>query len=269
MFASRQAQAGYLASVRQQEAVVAAGGKKPTGNYRAGVSDNFKDFGNQYGPSQSMYQSWKKYGIPTSELAPESRVFGLATKKGGSAGDAFNASLPPPPQPPVYSRTNPRYVQRANPITWMGGPEEVAPAPRPTYSDGRNMLLDEARSMQQDQGGASYSQQVSPRAGRSSPGVRAPPLPPDLPQPEMTQEAMTQTWAQLIRSGKVRPSAGLCMVDAVAMQPFDTLPAPPKPLGIDIGQSINTIGIHDATGGRPVKRSTKFTSDFRDPLSYL
>ena len=45
-----------------------------------GVKDALRDFSNQYGPSQSAYQTWKKSGIPTSNVLQTS-TFGTATKK--------------------------------------------------------------------------------------------------------------------------------------------------------------------------------------------
>ena len=77
----------------------------------------------------------------------------------------------------------------------------------------------------------------------------------------MSTQDMQQSWSHLMRSGKVRPSAAQCLVE---MPPEYSKEAPPMPAVLS--QSMHTIGLHAPNGNRPVKRSSHFTSDFRDPF---
>ena len=77
---------------------------------------------------------------------------------------------------------------------------------------------------------------------------------------QLSPNEMQETWGQLMRSGKMRPSAAQCMVE---MPPDYSYEAPNKPPAIS-SQSLLTIGLHGHEG--PVKRSSAFTSDFRDPF---
>ena len=202
-----------------------------------GVAAALRDVGNQYGPSHAAFSSWKRSGIPTSEVL-QSSVFGLATRKGDTAGDCFASK--PTIQAPY--RAPSATAQRVNPITWTGGPPE--PEPRARH--------------------------VDPHSGRPMiEAPSAPPPPPPPPQPmqppppqPLSPAEMQQTWSDLMRSGKIRPSAAHCMVE---MPPGYSYEAPP-PMPPVASHAINTIGLHPQHGGRPVRRNAAFTKDFRDPF---
>jgi len=197
------------------------------------VADAMRQVGNAYGPSQHAFESWKRSGIPTAETMQGS-TFGMATRKGDTAGDALagKPSVPVPLSAPPSMNTAPR----PNPITWLGGPPEPAPRRHVDAITGRPMMP------------------VSHEP--------APPPPPQVNFQPLSQDEMQQTWSSLMRTGKVRASAAQCMVD---MPPeYSMEPPPPRPPVNS--QAINTIGLHPQQGGRPVKRSTAFTSDFRDPF---
>lgn len=219
-----------LESYRQDENV--AGRYKKT-EARGGVAAIMQDHSNQYGPSHQAFESWKRSGIPTAEVMQPSS-FGLATVKGDTAGDCF-ASRPtvPPPRPQHSFKPQPR----PNPITWQGGPPE--PAPRQRH--------------------------VDPRSGRpmiEALPVEPPPPAPPKPEPPLSPDEMRETWSYLMRSGKVKPSAAQCLVDMPPDYSYER--RPPKPP--ILSQAMNTIGLHPQDGGRPVRRSAAFTSDFRDPF---
>jgi hypothetical protein len=96
----------------------------------------------------------------------------------------------------------------------------------------------------------------------AEPPQAPPPPPPQVKFDALSQGDMQQTWSHLVRTGKVRPSAAQCLVD---MPPeYSVEPPPPRPP--ISSQSLQTIGLHPQGGGRPVARSTRFTSDFRDPF---
>ena len=62
---------------------------------------------------------------------------------------------------------------------------------------------------------------------------------------------------------KLPQSSAQCMIHMP--DSYSIEPPPPKP-ALD-SQSMLTIGLHPQTGGRrAVRRSTHFTSDFRDPF---
>merc|ERR1719440_2193360 len=91
-----------------------------------------------------------------------------------------------------------------------------------------------------------------------------PPPPPQPPSPSsLTDAQMKQTWSQLMRTGKVKPSAAQCLVDMPAE--YSTEAPPPRPAVNS--QAMNTIGLHPQQNNRPVKRSSAFSSDFRDPFT--
>ena len=192
------------------------------------VADALRDNTNQYGPSQKQYTEWKKSGIPTSQILT-SNTFGLATKKGDSAGDAMRgvaSILPPPPQA----------VSRANPITWTG--DEMAPT---TFR---------------------------PRAGKPSEPL-LPPEPPQPFAPrdsssaqQMSSEELQQTWSQLMANKKFRPSAAMSIIDL----PKEYYAERPPPMPAVNDQSMPTIGLHPQNGGRPVRRTASFTNTFTDPF---
>ena len=116
---------------------VAAGQYKRRNN-PGPISDLFKDHSTQYGPSNAAYTTWKKSGVPTADTMQQ-QTFGMSSKTIGSAREALTAAEPPSPQQPQLPFGK-RHEPRANPITWMGGPEEPAFKPRPVYSDGRNVI---------------------------------------------------------------------------------------------------------------------------------
>ena len=196
------------------------------------VADALRDNTNQYGPSQKQMAEWKRSGIPTAQILSSS-TFGLATKKGDSAGDAMMGKasiLPPPPQAST----------RANPITWTG--DEAALVP------------------------------TRPRAGRPSepPTFQAPPQPFPPPsygsvqqQQQMSSEEMQQTWSHLMANKKFRPSAAMSIIDL----PKEFVAERPPPAPAINNQSMHTIGLHPQNGGRPVRRTTSFTSTFSDPFA--
>lgn len=214
-----------------------AGQYKKVGTNVGGVAAIMVDRSDGYGPSQHMFDSWKRSGIPTSELR-QPTTFGMATVKGDTAGDCFTFGKLPQSTPSGKAVSH--HAPRVNPITWAGGPEE--PAPRRNYD---------------------------PRTGRAvmealEPEPPAPAPPPQQPQQpiQMDPNEMQQTWSHLMRTGKVRQSAAQCMVHMPPMYSLE----PPPPMPPVNSHAINTIGLHPQNGGRPVRRSTAFTSDFRDPF---
>ena len=226
-----------LSSYRSDPTV--AGQYKKTGDRQGGVAAIMRDRADQYGPSQELYDHWKRSGIPTAEVR-QPTTFGMATQKGDSAGDCFTFGKPAPPPAPAHHGRAPVPVHqqpRANPITWDGGMEE--PAPRRTYDRlGRSTM--------------------EPEAAAVPPPMPPPPQPPQPPQ----QFEQGETWAMAMRAGKVRQSSALCMIE---MPPQYSLEAPP-PVPPVASFAVNTIGLHPQNQGRPVRRSNAFTSDFRDPF---
>ena len=192
-----------------------------------------QDSGNQYGASQAAYTSWKRCGFPTSEQMPTT-AFGLSTRRGETAGDALNytAAAEPPPnfaRPPAGKSSAPR----VNPITWQGGDEPVVQA-RP------QMQVAPPRTLGQPQQEPSAPAQA----------------------PLISEEQMHTTWSELLRTRKLPQSSAQCMIHMP--DSYSIEPPPPKP-ALD-SQSMLTIGLHPQPGGRAVRRSTHFTSDFRDPF---
>ena len=62
---------------------------------------------------------------------------------------------------------------------------------------------------------------------------------------------------------------GLLLQGTAAQEQAAKPPAPTqKPFlwRFEVGDSLLTIGLHPQQGGRAVRRSTAFTSDFRDPF---
>jgi len=186
--------------------------------------------------------------VPTAEVM-QSTMFGTATAKGDSAGDAL-AGLAAPPPPPARNHAAAAAhaaARRPNPITWEGGLPEPAPAPRPTYADGRPMAP------------ASFMPQPQHSEATSAP----PAEPSPASSPKLSPEQMQQTWSTLMRQGKLpQPSAAQCLVEMPAHYSRE---APPPQATVN-SHSLLTIGLHPQNGDRSIRRSNKFTSDFRDPF---
>lgn len=227
----------------------AAGNSRRTLQH-GGVSDCLMNpnLSNHYGPSQKEYNRWKRSGVPTAEVM-QSTMFGTATAKGDSAGDAL-AGLAAPPPPPARNHAAAAAhaaARRANPVTWEGGPPEPMPAPRATYADGRPMAP------------ASFLPQPQPHAAPSA----LPAEPSPASSPKLSPEQMQQTWSTLMRQGKLPPgSAAQCLVEMPAH--YSREAPPPRPTVSS--HSLLTIGLHPQGGDRSIRRSTKFTADFRDPF---
>ena len=100
------------------------------------------------------------------------------------------------------------------------------------------------------------------RASQPPTPTEAPCLPAAAPQ-QLNSWEMQQTWAELKRSRRLPLSAAQCLVD---MPPVYSIEPAPKPPAVD-SQSLLTIGLHPMDGGRSVRRTTHFTSDFRDPFA--
>ena len=134
---SAQPRSSLMSSYRMDAST--AGNFKKSNRDGGGVADIMRDHSNQYGPSHSALEHWKRSGIPTSEVR-QSSAFGLATRKGDTAGDALaGVASVKFPSPAAMAATAPR----VNPITWLGGPAE--PEPRPRVYDatsGRPMLVE-------------------------------------------------------------------------------------------------------------------------------
>lgn len=216
--------------------------------------DNFRDTTNQFGPSHAAFTHWKKSGIPTAEVL-QSSTFGKSTRLGDSASDALNFEGPPSPPKPLgesgrnYSNSMATKLQaRPNPVTWMGGAaEEPSPPARPPRDEPAAALQPTAQ--QQQQLDALAAAKVS--FGREG----------NYGAPRMSDDDMSQTWSSLMRTGGLKPSAAQCMVQLPADYSQE---AAPRPHGM--GFAMNTIGLHPQNGGRPLRKSSKFTSDFRDPF---
>ena len=205
------------------------------------------------GASHAAYESWKRAGIPTNEVM-QSTTFGMTTVKGDTAGDAltFTAQVAQAPLP--FKQHHVEAASRANPITWDGAPPEGRPGLTPYANAAINAAQREAYGSMPFRSGQTMSappQQSQPQ----------PPSPQRAPTGgQLSSNEMQETWGQLMRSGKMRGSAAQCLVE---MPPEYSYEAPPKPPPIS-SQSLLTIGLHGHN--RPVKRSTAFTSDFRDPF---
>jgi len=205
-----------------------AAGNYPRVKDQMGVAGLMQDRTNQYGPSHAAFESWKRVGIPTAEQMPSSKAFGMSTRLGESVGETLSGKAFDPPPVPNYARAP--AGKRVNPITWLGGESEITSKP----SVPRRIEVPSGLSLQRE---AQQSPVISP-------------------------EQMQQTWSQLMRSRKLPQSSAQCLID---MPPAYAI-EPPPPQPALTSQSLMTIGLHPANGGRAVRRSTQFTSDFRDPF---
>ena len=207
------------------------------GNYprmqTGGIDYLFAEKGDGYGPSQKAYQEWKKSGFPTAERM-QSTTFGLSTRRGETAGDALTFTHGNEP-PPDYARApaGKPVTSRPNPITWQGGEPEVQSARA------------RAQPSQYDHMKAQYE------------ATRPP------PPPALSPEQMHETWGHVLRTQKTNSftSAAQCMIQ---MPPEYRTEAPPPLPTLGNDQSLLTIGLHPHN--KPVRRSSAFTSDFRDPF---
>jgi hypothetical protein len=208
------------------------------GNYHrmqaGGIDYLFAEKGDGYGPSQKAYQEWKKSGFPTAERM-QSTTFGLSTRRGETAGDALTFTHGNEP-PPDYARApaGKPVTSRPNPITWQGGEPEVQSARA------------RAQPSQYDHMKAQYE------------ATRPPP-----PPAALSPEQMHETWGHVLRTQKTNSytSAAQCMIQ---MPPEYRTEAPPPMPTLGNDQSLLTIGLHPHN--KPVRRSSAFTSDFRDPF---
>lgn len=155
----------------------------------------------EYGPSLSAFNTWKRHGIPTSQLQ-QSTSFGCSTKF--EMGRSGKATLP--------ARVDPRHTAR-NPITWQGGElmderdqharvneaaESKPQTDRPQYHPPSAPFACDV------DGGESTN--VSQRwLGRQAPGA-------SHATPHMKEEHMKQTWGELMRNGSLKPSAAMSLV---------------------------------------------------------
>lgn len=184
----------------------------------------------------------------------QSSTFGKSTQLGDSTGDALNFERSTSSKQLVAGGRSQnqamsgRAMARPNPVTWMGGAPEPEPAPR---RDPRDPSFDAAppQELQQSQP-PPQQQQSAVSFGKDVYG-----------SPRMTDDQMGQTWSNLMRSGKLQPSAAQCMVQLPSSYSEE-----PKPQQQTMGFAMNTIGLHPANQGRPMRKSSKFTSDFRDPF---
>jgi len=231
----------------------AAGGYKGVRALDKGsVASALRETGNQYGTSHAAYESWKRAGIPTNEVM-QSTTFGSATVKGDTAGDALTFTAAAAQAPP-FKQHHAEAASRANPITWEGAAPEGRPGLSPYANAAINAAQREAYGSMPLRSGQTMS---------APPQQSQPQLPSQQHAPtggQLSPNEMQETWGQLMRSGKMRGSAAQCLVE---MPPEYSYEAPPKPPPIS-SQSLLTIGLHGHN--RPVKRSTAFTSDFRDPF---
>jgi len=152
--------------------MAAAGGYKRVNG--GGVSDLFRTPA-QYGPSLAAYNTWKKFGIPTSETVHtttfgRSSMAGLEMERSGKA----------------MPKLDPRHSSR-NPISWAGVEE---PPPR---------RVPEPPAYQPQLASATAHSGYMPAMPTQSPALK--------------EEQMGQTWAELMRNGQVKPSAALAMMD--------------------------------------------------------
>jgi len=221
-----------LNSYRQQ----GVPGNYPRMTTQGGIGYLFQERGNAYGPSQQAYTHWKKSGVPTSDTM-QSTAMGMSTHRGDTAGDALNFSAPAKDPAPNYARApaGKPAAPRANPITWLGGePEEPYVQRKPA-----SIAIPPPEPQPQQHTLAPSSQPLSP-------------------------QQMHETWAHLLRTRQApsQLSSAQCLID---MPPEYSTEAPPPRPALD-SQSMLTIGLHPQNGGRQVRRSSAFTSDFRDPF---
>jgi len=218
------------------------------------VAFAMREHSNQYGPSQASYDHWKRSGIPTNETM-QSTTFGLSTRKGDSAGDAMTFSSAAPAPMPQQKPHQLAAQNRANPITWMGGPPDMS---RPLLNGYANAAADMAAYENQQFQQQAMRQMPPPLQMQQPPEPQLPNAPPN--GGPLSPVEMQQTWSTLMRTGKVKPTAAQCLVE---MPPEYSTEDAPKPPPIS-SQSLMTIGLHDHN--LPVRRSTHFTKDFRDPF---
>lgn len=215
--------------------VVAAGGYKRIRETHP-VSQLFRSPA-EYGPSFTAYTSWKRSGIPTSETMQTS-TFGRSSNFG---------SL----QPERSGKAPLSHVTRAvtrNPISWVGFEDE-----EPRRGVGHPGVASQSEVTPQPTRGDGI--------GGDAPTWQAPPA----PAKALRDEQMGQTWAELMRSGSIKPSAALSMVDL----PKEYSVERPPPLLPPMMSSMHAIGLQPQHAGRPVYRSSNFTSQFSDPTLYF
>ena len=209
------------------------------------VAASMRDHGSLYGPSQSVYYKWKHSGVPTAELM-QNVSFGMSTRKGETAGDVL--AYDPSTDVTLQSLPKPRQLaeaQRANPITWADGSENT---PMQPFQNPHAAVVPEAASqiaLPLSACTASSASSANHHAFTSAP---------------LSNAEMTQNWSDLMRQGRVKLSAATSLIE---FPPELSIEPPPKIPAL-LSQGINTIGLHGHN--RQIRRSNKFTSDFRDPF---
>ena len=291
-----------------QPSTTAAGGYNRIQN-RSGVSDLFQT-PSEYGPSLAAFNTWKRYGIATSELRQKT-TFGASSQFG--TRERTGKAVPQGGQDPRHTGLNP--------ISWEGA--DLAQRPEALAHLDRKQQL----PPQEAPGAPTEMSASAVWKAAQAPAPTAQSL-------RLQEEEMQQTWAQLMRNGAVKPSAAMLLVvrpchggegvDAgrrhvgrVASLPAwgsgggratsaaavscarrargvrprarrsqPSLPSrptslaqdqsflpkqyahdlmgEPPPKGNPLGSSMHTIGLNSQSN-RPVKVSSKFTSQFNDP----
>jgi len=231
----------------------AAGGYSRISN-KGGVSDLFSS-PPEYGASLAAFNTWKRFGIATSQMQ-QSTTFGRSSTFGGSG----NGKAPP--------RYDPRHTDR-NPISWEGADLLAKPDEHNRYTTaGFNPLLPPQPA---EAGGAAEAHMGAPSQPMDASAMWAQANGKPAPTArsiQLQEEQMQQTWGALMRNGAVKPSAAMALVDsnylpkAYSSELMGEAPAK----GSYAGSSMHAIGL----GGQPGshtnnKVSSKFTSQFHDP----
>lgn len=233
---------------------VPAGGFSRVTN-KGGVSDLFTS-PSEYGASLSAFNTWKKYGIATSQQQQTSSFgcktqFGLSGERGGKK----------------LTTSDPRHSAR-NPISWEG-----ADVMSRQDEHNRSTLGIKAPPLGASGGldgaparasgilpGAPAAESASAQwaASQSGPTTK-----------RLKEEQMHQTWGELMRNGALqKQSAATAMVESSYLPKGYSSAfrgeGPPK--GSAMGSSMHSIGLGTQTGKfANNKVSSKFTSEFNDP----
>ena len=269
----------------------AAGGFSRVTN-RGGVADLFSSPA-EYGASLAAFNTWKRYGIATSQQQ-QSTTFGCVSQYGLSSRNGKKLAA-----------LDPRHTGR-NPVSWEGADLNERPDEHNRSVHGAAQPLPEAPGVPPG-GGAGDNMSASGVWAAAQAG------PPKSVQ--LKEEQMQQTWAELMRNGAVnKPSAAMALVVRAARgslapslshcptclrsvrplaaaldgsHPVPRAAAPTAPTqdqtylpkeysanlmgegaakGNPLGSSMHTIGLGGQGGNfNHNKVSSKFTSQFHDP----
>lgn len=168
----------------------AAGGYKRIAD-RGSVSDLLRGSVDD-GPSAAAFNSWKRHGIPTSEVS-QTTTFGCSSRNGMGLNESGIQHRP----------LDGRHPSR-NPITWEGfnPPERLRE---------QKEQAQEMHSAAQKVGEHRFNQGMETSV--SGLWAQNQIMPPRSEKPaQLQEEQMNQTWSELMRNGAIRPSAAMALV---------------------------------------------------------